>query len=179
MSVSVSVCDSPKDIRRQTRHSQQKKEHQGKMQKTARIAQRSIRVPLQHLANAKRPSSATSNSNLSLTRWASSRGSPALVSASTLASRANPRLSLISRHLDGRLPLPALNTPFSTERSANLDQDYKPFTHSFSTTTTTTTTQQKSDTTAKMSSQAPHSTLLIPGPIEFDDAVLQSMSHFA
>ncbi|PGH19170.1 hypothetical protein AJ80_04250 [Polytolypa hystricis UAMH7299] len=30
-----------------------------------------------------------------------------------------------------------------------------------------------------MSSQAPHSTLLIPGPIEFDDAVLQSMSHFA
>ncbi|KAL1886445.1 hypothetical protein Plec18167_000376 [Paecilomyces lecythidis] len=30
-----------------------------------------------------------------------------------------------------------------------------------------------------MSSQAPHSTLLIPGPIEFDDAVLQSMSHYA
>ncbi|PLB35882.1 alanine--glyoxylate transaminase [Aspergillus candidus] len=30
-----------------------------------------------------------------------------------------------------------------------------------------------------MSAQAPHSTLLIPGPIEFDDAVLQSMSHYA
>ncbi|KAL4888435.1 pyridoxal phosphate-dependent transferase [Aspergillus ambiguus] len=30
-----------------------------------------------------------------------------------------------------------------------------------------------------MSSQAPHPTLLIPGPIEFDDAVLQSMSHYA
>ncbi|KKA18650.1 Serine--pyruvate transaminase [Rasamsonia emersonii CBS 393.64] len=30
-----------------------------------------------------------------------------------------------------------------------------------------------------MSSQAPHNTLLIPGPIEFDDAVLQSMSHYA
>ncbi|OJJ49585.1 hypothetical protein ASPZODRAFT_128075 [Penicilliopsis zonata CBS 506.65] len=29
------------------------------------------------------------------------------------------------------------------------------------------------------SSQAPHPTLLIPGPIEFDDAVLQSMSHHA
>ncbi|KAK2737754.1 hypothetical protein FQN57_007401 [Myotisia sp. PD_48] len=29
------------------------------------------------------------------------------------------------------------------------------------------------------SSQAPHSTLLIPGPIEFDDAVRHSMSHFA
>ncbi|CAG7966332.1 unnamed protein product [Penicillium olsonii] len=30
-----------------------------------------------------------------------------------------------------------------------------------------------------MSAQAPHNTLLIPGPIEFDDAVLQSMSHYA
>jgi len=27
--------------------------------------------------------------------------------------------------------------------------------------------------------QAPHSTLLIPGPIELDDAVLQSMGHYA
>lgn len=31
---------------------------------------------------------------------------------------------------------------------------------------------------SKMSSQPAHPTLLIPGPIEFDDAVLQSMSHF-
>lgn len=31
---------------------------------------------------------------------------------------------------------------------------------------------------SNMSSQAPHPTLLIPGPIEFDDAVLQSMSHY-
>ncbi|EFW99054.1 aminotransferase class 5 [Grosmannia clavigera kw1407] len=30
-----------------------------------------------------------------------------------------------------------------------------------------------------MSSQPEHSTLLIPGPIEFDDAVLQSMSHYS
>ncbi|KAI1083881.1 alanine-glyoxylate aminotransferase [Whalleya microplaca] len=30
-----------------------------------------------------------------------------------------------------------------------------------------------------MSSQPEHATLLIPGPIEFDDAVLQSMSHFS
>ncbi|KAF4458583.1 alanine-glyoxylate transaminase (R)-3-amino-2-methylpropionate-pyruvate transaminase [Fusarium albosuccineum] len=30
-----------------------------------------------------------------------------------------------------------------------------------------------------MSSQPPHATLLIPGPIEFDDAVLQSMSHYS
>jgi hypothetical protein len=32
--------------------------------------------------------------------------------------------------------------------------------------------------TSKMSSQPAHPVLLIPGPIEFDDAVLQSMSHF-
>lgn len=31
---------------------------------------------------------------------------------------------------------------------------------------------------ANMSSQPDHPTLLIPGPIEFDDAVLQSMSHY-
>ncbi|KAF2004863.1 PLP-dependent transferase [Amniculicola lignicola CBS 123094] len=30
-----------------------------------------------------------------------------------------------------------------------------------------------------MSSQPPHATLLIPGPIEFDDEVLQSMSHYS
>ena len=30
-----------------------------------------------------------------------------------------------------------------------------------------------------MSTQAPHPTLLIPGPIEFDDAVLHSMGHYA
>lgn len=30
-----------------------------------------------------------------------------------------------------------------------------------------------------MSTQPSHPTLLIPGPIEFDDAVLQSMSHYA
>lgn len=29
-----------------------------------------------------------------------------------------------------------------------------------------------------MSNQAEHPALLIPGPIEFDDAVLQSMGHF-
>jgi len=31
---------------------------------------------------------------------------------------------------------------------------------------------------ATMSTQPEHPALLIPGPIEFDDAVLQSMSHF-
>lgn len=35
-----------------------------------------------------------------------------------------------------------------------------------------------STTTANMSSQPEHATLLIPGPIEFDDEVLKSMGHY-
>lgn len=35
-----------------------------------------------------------------------------------------------------------------------------------------------STTTANMSSQPEHATLLIPGPIEFDDDVLKSMGHY-
>lgn len=99
-------------------------------------------------------------------------------------SRANPRLSLISRHLDQRLPLPALNTPFSTERTVSVEPDdieYKPLqrTPPLLKQNTATPTSNPKDPNAKMSTQAPHSTLLIPGPIEFDDAVLQSMSHYA
>ncbi|KAI0479056.1 alanine--glyoxylate aminotransferase [Xylariaceae sp. FL0804] len=36
-----------------------------------------------------------------------------------------------------------------------------------------------SSQSSSMSSQPSHPTLLIPGPVEFDDAVLQSMSHFS
>ncbi|KLJ08762.1 hypothetical protein EMPG_15805, partial [Blastomyces silverae] len=96
------------------------------------------------------------------------------------ASRANPRLSLIARHLDQRLPLPALNTPFSTERSVSVEPDdleYKPLQrtppllhHKNTPAAVTPPTSNRKDPAAKMSSQAPHSTLLIPGPIEFDDA---------
>jgi len=35
-----------------------------------------------------------------------------------------------------------------------------------------------STSTATMSSQPEHATLLIPGPIEFDDEVLKSMGHY-
>ncbi|PKX94421.1 alanine--glyoxylate transaminase [Aspergillus novofumigatus IBT 16806] len=88
------------------------------------------------------------------------------------------RLSLISRHLDQRLPLPELNTPFSTERHSLQpdDLEYKPLDR---TSLPSTPQTQSTSSAARMSSQAPHSTLLIPGPIEFDDAVLQSMSHYA
>ncbi|KAJ6140852.1 Pyridoxal phosphate-dependent transferase major region subdomain 2 [Penicillium chrysogenum] len=84
------------------------------------------------------------------------------------------RLSLISRHLDQRLPLPDLNTPFSTERDSlsSDDVEYKPIDRSI-------LPSPPPESNPTMSAQAPHNTLLIPGPIEFDDAVLQSMSHYA
>ncbi|KAG5298338.1 alanine-glyoxylate aminotransferase [Histoplasma ohiense] len=99
-------------------------------------------------------------------------------------SRANPRLSLISRHLDQRLPLPALNTPFSTERTVSVEPDdieYKPLqrTPPLNLKNTTAPTSNHNEPREKMSTQEHHSTLLIPGPIEFDDVVLHSMSHYA
>ncbi len=75
------------------------------------------------------------------------------------------RLSLISRHL---APVYPINTPFTVERLPDtIDTSLLPKTQT-----------RNLSTPAKMSTQAAHPTLLIPGPIEFDDAVLQSMSHF-
>ncbi|KAK3072401.1 hypothetical protein LTR53_006894 [Teratosphaeriaceae sp. CCFEE 6253] len=101
------------------------------------------------------------------------------------------RLSLISRHLNTNAHVP-LNTPFSIERDSSPSDDLewtpiqrspqKPHqqTRAFSTTQEVSQElESKSNTPAKMSSQPPHPTLLIPGPIEFDDEVLQSMSHFS
>jgi alanine-glyoxylate transaminase/serine-glyoxylate transaminase/serine-pyruvate transaminase len=87
------------------------------------------------------------------------------------------RLNLFSKHFDPK-PFLELNTPFSTEREAQLeDEDGNAI-------------KQKKDPdikkqvkeaelSTKMSSQPPHPALLIPGPIEFDDAVLQSMGHYS
>lgn len=51
---------------------------------------------------------------------------------------------------------------------------------SITTTTATTPASRRSlhSSSPAMSSQPEHATLLIPGPIEFDDAVLNSMSHY-
>lgn len=78
------------------------------------------------------------------------------------------RLSLISRHLD-QTPRVELNTPYAHERQSSPSDDipYNP---------QPAAVQQEKKT--NMSSQPPHPALLIPGPIEFDDQVLQSMSHF-
>jgi alanine-glyoxylate transaminase/serine-glyoxylate transaminase/serine-pyruvate transaminase len=79
-----------------------------------------------------------------------------------LGTPPHSRLSVISRHLDPRPPIP-INTPYSIERIPRNES---------------TQARSFSSDKPKMSSQPHHPTLLIPGPIEFDDAVLQSMSHY-
>lgn len=64
------------------------------------------------------------------------------------------RLSIISQHLTGQPQASSIPSPCQSRRLSS------------------------SSPLAKMSSQPSHPTLLIPGPIEFDDAVLQSMSHY-
>lgn len=73
------------------------------------------------------------------------------------------RLSLISRHLTQQYPV---NTPYSVERLPGTAFDSKLLSPS----------QKRQLST--MSTQPEHPALLIPGPIEFDDAVLQAMGHF-
>lgn len=90
------------------------------------------------------------------------------------------RLSQISRHFsyDTAHDVP-LNTPFSIERdNPTRKQHHSPASarQNFS---TAHQPQEEAKKATKMSTQAQHPTLLIPGPIEFDDAVLQSMSHYS
>lgn len=99
----------------------------------------------------------------------------------TLRTTANSRLNLLSKHLDSK-PFLELNTPFSTERSGHLEDAQgnriqrnkpqvpkKPELEQL----------PKQEESPKMaSSQAPHPALMIPGPIEFDDAVLNAMSFY-
>lgn len=96
---------------------------------------------------------------------------------SSIALRTHTRtLSRISRHLEQR-PLIALNTPFSIERSSIIDDTPA----ILRTSRSFHTIQQKKDkeTPVNMSSQPEHPAVMIPGPVEFDDQVLQSMSHFS
>ncbi|KAM0711611.1 hypothetical protein Q7P35_000978 [Cladosporium inversicolor] len=102
------------------------------------------------------------------------------------------RLGLISRHLNTtHVPL---NTPFSHERnsSPNDDLEQSPIkkqqqSRQFGTQTTPPSPPpppkeepiQEKEEPVKMSSQPPHPTVLIPGPIEYDDEVLKSMGHYS
>lgn len=88
-------------------------------------------------------------------------------------SQAKARLSVISRHLQPT-PNNSLNTPYSSEqRARQIPAGPK---QSIDSSTFSTRTPAKPQ--VPMSSQAPHPAVLIPGPIEYDDAVLQAMSHY-
>jgi len=105
---------------------------------------------------------------------------PSFPSAFVMApSRATSRLDLFSRHLEPK-PFLELNTPFSTERSARLVDEQGNITKPRKPPQPTPRPEKaiEPEPPAAMSKQAAHPALLIPGPIEFDDEVLQSMSHF-
>lgn len=73
----------------------------------------------------------------------------------------------------------AATTSPAASRLSQLSYHLSSSSHSNSTSTTSSSTSSdNSNKHSKMSSQPEHPTLLIPGPIEFDDAVLQSMSHY-
>ncbi|KAF2127165.1 PLP-dependent transferase [Dothidotthia symphoricarpi CBS 119687] len=101
-----------------------------------------------------------------------------------MTSRARSRLDQVSRHVDSKSFL-AVNTPFSTERSARIVDDQGNVIKQKSQPQPQEKGPKKIEPEVpepprkKMSNQPPHATLLIPGPIEFDDAVLQSMSHYS
>ena len=104
----------------------------------------------------------------------------------SMSSRAGSRLKQISKHLDSK-PFLELNTPFSTERSARPEDDKGNRIRPTPPKKVQVQTVKKEvaevkklapEPTNKMSNQPSHPALLIPGPIEFDDAVLNSMSHY-
>ena len=95
----------------------------------------------------------------------------------TLAARARPRLILLQRHLDS--PPFEVNTPFSIERASEPEIDIRPPIQQQQVRKISSSAwQQQKENPIKMSSQPPHPALMIPGPIELDDAVLQAMSHY-
>lgn len=88
------------------------------------------------------------------------------------ASTTPQRLSLLSRHLNPSVDV-QLTTPYSTERKLIGEEDLA---RRFSLQTDQISNRSRATMTSK---QAQHPTVLIPGPVEFDDAVLESMSHFS
>jgi alanine-glyoxylate transaminase/serine-glyoxylate transaminase/serine-pyruvate transaminase len=105
--------------------------------------------------------------------------------APTSRASAGARVKQIAKHLDSK-PFLELNTPFSTERSSRFEDDRgntikrpKPQEQQAKQEKRPEPPVQKAEPVIpkKMSNQKPHAALLIPGPIEFDDAVLDAMSH--
>lgn len=99
-------------------------------------------------------------SRTALPHLAGSPPSPPPLSLHLSSSSPSTRLSLISQHLSGG--------PSSVIANSARSRSISPIQ----------TRRLSSASQRSMSSQPEHPTLLIPGPIEFDDDVLQSMSHY-
>ena len=115
------------------------------------------------------------------------------IGMSSPRSRAASRLIQVSNHLDAKKPFLELNTPFSTERSARIEDEQgnrilpkkteppkpqvKPVQPAEAVKQEAKEIKETPEPPQKMSSQPPHPALLIPGPIEFDDAVLNSIDR--
>ncbi|KAF2742447.1 PLP-dependent transferase [Sporormia fimetaria CBS 119925] len=110
---------------------------------------------------------------------------PSFVTVALAPSRPSTRLDLFSSHLSLPKPSLELNTPFSTERSAVLEDETGNIIRkqraeaSIARAKEARKVQIEAQEPTKMSTQPAHPALMIPGPIEFDDAVLQQMSHYS
>jgi hypothetical protein len=108
--------------------------------------------------------------------------------APTSRASASSRINQIAKHLDSK-PFLEINTPFSTERSSRFEdgqgnvkrprpqEKKKKPEQQLQKADTEPPKKANIEPPKKMSNQKAHPALLIPGPIEFDDAVLDSMSH--
>jgi hypothetical protein len=120
---------------------------------------------------------------------------PAAILDPSRTRRAISRLGLFASHLaQTQKPILELNTPFSVERTSSPEdhaeiiadesrkilevQQAEALKEQEKHLKKEIEAQKEKKRPAIMSTQEPHPALLIPGPIEVDDAVLQSMSHF-
>ncbi|RMZ83124.1 hypothetical protein DV738_g1267, partial [Chaetothyriales sp. CBS 135597] len=108
-------------------------------------------------------------------------GPPPLLLADSSARQRTSHSNAIATNKDQTV-LPPINTPYSIERQSsrvNDDLPYTPLIRHTSPASLPTQQRRSLSTTAKMSTQPPHASLLIPGPIEITDEVSQSMAHYA
>lgn len=126
--------------------------------------------------SSKNPSATSYMSTRSTEAWPNQPRAPS-TSSSPTSSVANSRLNQLSRHFHQPPPY-EINTPYSTERQSTpegefddplVDQQGAPPHQVYEPSRPPPTT---------MSSQPPHPPVLVPGPVEYDDEVLKSMSHF-
>ncbi|OCT51657.1 Alanine--glyoxylate aminotransferase 1 [Cladophialophora carrionii] len=159
-------------------HSPFSRSHASVGRSPARLLLRPLHVP-----SLPKSQSASPQVNYAVTtrhffKLASSRSRP--------YSQATSRLSLISRHLEEhqQSSYPPINTPYTTERTSLPSDDvpWNPPSPPAPLPKSPSPVQKRQVSTsssANMSSQPPHASLLIPGPIEITDEVSQAMGHYA